>query len=552
MKQLLSPKLKPFVKWVGGKTQFLEIIDLLLPFSYNRIIEPFVGGGAVFLNLQPSQLIINDVNNELITTYKIVKENPQELLKILLKYEENHSKIFFNKLRNKEPKNLNNLEVAARFIYLNKTGFNGLYRVNSQGIFNVSFGQKNKIKLVNKDNILNINKYLNTINCQIFNQDYQKILSLIKEGDFLFVDPPYDVNNINGFTKYTASGFNQENQKQLYQFLKQVEIKGARWLLTNHNTDFIKNLYQSYQQFAKKAYRYINCQGNKRVGNIQEIFIWNYELTTKQKELLEFEKWFDTIQITNTNLNQLVNWSKVNSNLLIYEKNLIVLNFLICDNLEQLRERINQIWKENPISFQILPYLLAVRDNKNFSWLENSNIEYWENLSCEKVNKLIFESNLAIYLTNGKIKNLKDYCLGLEVGLGTHGRKNVGGQIMEKTVENLLNKYQIEYHKQILVNFQINSKKIFDFQIKLNNKKYYLETSFFNVSGSKVSEVIRSYQEVLNKTNNNKINFIWILDGKGLKSVKKIIQEIYLINKQFMFTLNSFEKLLKSAKNSFC
>jgi len=306
----------------------------------------------------------------------------------------------------------------------------------------------------------------------------------------------------------------------------------------------IKELYRNYQKFTKKAYRYINCQGDKRVGTAQEIFIWNYELTPKQKQQLEFEQWFDAIQSTNIDLSQLVNWPKIKTNLLTYEKDLISLNSLICDNLEQLKERINQIWKENPTSFQILPYLLAVRDNENFSWLEEGNIEHWEELTLEKVTKLIFESDLVQYLTNGQIKNLKDYCLGLEVGLGTYGRKNVGGQIMEKAVENLLNKYQIEYHKQVPVNFQVNGKKLFDFQIKLGNKEYYLETSFFNVSGSKVSEVIRSYQGVLNKANNNEINFCWILDGEALKSVKEILKEIYLKNKDFMFTLASFEQWL--------
>src|SRR5437868_13323759 len=142
-------------------------------------------------------------------------------------------------------------------------------------------------------------------------------------------------------------------------------------------------------------------------------------------------------------------------------------------------------------------------------------MEYWDNLSLEnkvsakqKVKKLLFNSGLAEYLTNGQIKDLKDYCLGIEVGLGTHGRKNVGGKVMEKAVESLLIKRQIKYQKQVPVNFQVNGKKLFDFQIKLENKVYYLETSFFNTAGSKVQEVIRSYSGVLEKTQNNEINFL--------------------------------------------
>jgi type II restriction enzyme len=125
-----------------------------------------------------------------------------------------------------------------------------------------------------------------------------------------------------------------------------------------------------------------------------------------------------------------------------------------------------------------------------------------------KVKKLIFDSGLGEYLTNGKIKDLKDYCLGVEVGLGTHGRKNVGGKTMERAVESLLIKHQIEHQKQVPVNFQVNGKKLFDFQIELKGKSYYLETSFFNTVGSKVQEVILSYSGVLEKAHKNEINFL--------------------------------------------
>jgi len=141
--------------------------------------------------------------------------------------------------------------------------------------------------------------------------------------------------------------------------------------------------------------------------------------------------------------------------------------------------------------------------------LDEENLEYWEILSLAKVKKLIFASGLAEYLTNGRIKDLKDYCLGVEVGLGTHARKNIGGKVMERTIEILLVQHGIEYQKQVPVDFQVNGKKLFDFQIKLNGKQYYLETSFFNVAGSKVQEVMRSYSgTVLKKAQANEINFL--------------------------------------------
>lgn len=544
-KKLTPNQLKPFVKWAGGKTQFLEIINLLLPAQYNTFVEPFVGGGAVFLSVQPNKLIINDLNQELIFTYRVIKSVPQALINLLQDYEKKHSSEFYEQLRQQEPKNLTHLEIAARFIYLNKTGYNGLYRVNSQGEFNVPWGKRERAKLFNKENILAISKYLNENNCQILHQDYQALLPLIQKGDFLFVDPPYDSENGNGFTSYTANGFNRENQKELLNFLKEAEKKGAKWLLTNHATDFIKELYKDYWQFTKKAQRFINCQGEKRLGTAQEIFVWNYGLNSEQKQQLEFEKWFATIQTTNVDISKLVNWKKIQHNLTVYEKDLTILNDLICDNQEELSQKIPQIWQEKPQSFRVLPFLLAIRDGENFAWLEKENIEYWEDLTLEKVKKLIFTSGLAEYLTNGQIKDLKDYCLGVEVGLGTHSKKNLAGSTMEKAVETLLNKYQVIYQKQVPVNFQVNGKKLFDFQISLKGKEYYLETSFYNSPGSKVSEVIRSYGSVLQKAQNNEINFLWILDGKGLKSVKELLKEVYLVNRDFMFTIASFGEWLK-------
>ena len=540
----MNIQLKPFVKWVGGKAQFLTLIKLLLPANYNQFIEPFAGGGSVFLSFQPNQLIINDFNQELMVSYKVVKNAPQALINLLQEYEKKHSQEFYEELKEQDPKNLTHLEVVARFIYLNKTGYNGLYRVNSQGKFNVPYGKRENIKLFERSNILSISKYLNTIDCQILNQDYQELLPLIKENDFLFVDPPYDSENNNGFNSYNVNRFTQKDQKELFEFLKEAQAKGARWLLTNHPTNFIKGLYQDYQQFIFKAQRFINCQGDKRIGKAQEIFVLNYELSQEQERLLEFEQWFDNIQTTNVDLVNLINWTKIQANLLNYEKDLEILNNLICSSQEELSQRTTKIWQENPQSFQVLPYLLAIRDSENFVWLDKENVEYWENLDLDKVRRLILNSGLSEYLTNGKIKNLKDYCLGVEVGLGTHSKKNIAGITMERSVESLLKKHQVEYQKQVPVDFLVNGKKTFDFLIKLSNQEYYLETSFYNSPGSKVSEIIRSYNGVLEKAQKNEINFLWIVDGKGLKSCKELLKDIYLKNKDFIFTLASFKEWL--------
>ena len=162
------------------------------------------------------------------TTYRVIKDTPKPLIILLQEYEKKHSLEFYEQLKQKDPKDLTHLEIATRFIYLNKTGYNGLYRVNSKGIFNVPFGQKEKIKLFEKSNILAISDYLYTTDCQILNKDYQELLPLIQEEDFLFVDPPYDSEKGNGFNSYTANGFTRENQKELFNFLKEVEKKGAK------------------------------------------------------------------------------------------------------------------------------------------------------------------------------------------------------------------------------------------------------------------------------------------------------------------------------------
>ncbi|CAG8702253.1 5118_t:CDS:2, partial [Cetraspora pellucida] len=332
--------------------------------------------------------------------------NPSALIKLLQEHEKKHSPEFYQQLRKKDKENLSELEIAARFIYLNKAGYNGLYRVNSQGEFNVPFGKKEKVKLFDKKNLLTISQYLNNNQVEIHNKNYQELLPLIKKDDFLFVDPPYDSDDGNGFTSYTAKKFTRENQQELLNFLKECEEKGAK---------------------------FINSQGSKRVGAAQEIFVGNYPLTAEQEKELEFE-----------------------------------------------------------------------------------NIEYWEDLTLEKevsakqkVKKLIFNSGLAEYLTNGQIKDLKEYCLGVEVGLGTHRKKNISGKAMEKAIEKLLVKHQMEYQKQIPIDFEVKGgKKTFDFQISLNGKEYYLETSFYNVSGSKPSEVARAYEGVLQKAKNNEINFL--------------------------------------------
>ncbi|WNE41782.1 MAG: Type-2 restriction enzyme MboI [Mycoplasmataceae bacterium] len=206
-----------------------------------------------------------------------------------------------------------------------------------------------------------------------------------------------------------------------------------------------------------------------------------------------------------------------------------------------MNERIEILWRENPKSFQTLPVLLAIKD-KNFSWLDKDNeVKFWEidDLKIDEIKNFIFGSKLIDFFTNGQIKNLQDYALGIEIGLDTHSRKNRSGQTMEKTIENLLISYNLEYQSQKHI-YLGGDKKIFDFWVKINDKEYYCETNFFNSQGSKISEVIRSYNHLYKLSEKENINFLWIGDGKGLRTVKEALRNTFFSTKNFMFTISSF------------
>ena len=229
--------------------------------------------------LQPKNAIINDINNELISTYKCLKNYPSELIKQLDFYKQKHNKEYFYKIRKET--NTKQIDVAARFIYLNKTCFNGLYRVNAYGQFNVPFNFKNKdsLNLYNKENILNWNKYLKNNNIKIFNKNYLEILDLAKEGDFVYCDPPYDYEiGVKGFDSYNKSSFGQENQIKLANKLKKLDSINVKWMLSNHNTKLINELYKNFHIRYIDTNRMINSKANSRIRTGKEVIVTNYEI----------------------------------------------------------------------------------------------------------------------------------------------------------------------------------------------------------------------------------------------------------------------------------
>ena len=273
----------PFVKWAGGKTQLLEVIESHLPETFNRYFEPFVGGGALLFKLQPKAFSINDSNEELICVYKCLENNElfELLKKELLKHEENHSEKYYYQIREMDKlEGFNKLPIyvrAARMIYLNKACFNGLYRVNSKGYFNVPSGKKKVVNCFDKKTFDNLNLFFKNRKPVITNIDFEDAVKNAKTGDFVYFDPPYDTwEDKNSFTSYDKNAFGKEEQIRLAKVFKELSDKGVYVMLSNHNTKFINELYKGFHITIVPAKRMINAKADGR-GEVEEVIVTNYE-----------------------------------------------------------------------------------------------------------------------------------------------------------------------------------------------------------------------------------------------------------------------------------
>ena len=275
----------PVVKWVGGKRQLLPEIRKYIPQKkYTLYYEPFLGGGAVLFDLQPLNAIVNDLNEELINLYTVIKNDPDELIKDLKKHR-NQSDYYYrirelDRDRSKYRK-LTDVERASRIHYLNKTCFNGLFRVNRAGEFNTPFGRYKNPNITNEVTIRAVSKYFNKANIEFRNVDFVEAVKDIDQNSFVYFDPPYDpVSDSANFTGYDKEGFDREEQKRLKMLCDQLDERGISFLLSNSATAFIKDLYsdpsRNYQIEIIKAKRTINSNANGR-GEIDEVLVRNYE-----------------------------------------------------------------------------------------------------------------------------------------------------------------------------------------------------------------------------------------------------------------------------------
>ena len=270
----------PFVKWAGGKRQLLSQIQERMPENYNHYFEPFVGGGAVFFLTQPSKALINDINKALINTYQRICDSPKEFLSEVNKIDSEmweDGKQYYYTIRehynDKLMKSEYDVELAALFVFLNKHCFNGLYRVNGKGLFNVPYNNSRRVS-VNGDSIIEISKYLQGIT--IIDGDFEDACRDARKGDFVFLDSPYAPLNPTSFESYTKEGFDIESHKRLAKLYDELTTRGCYCMLTNHNTDLINELYgnKGYKIDVVSVRRMINSDAYNRVG--EEVIICNY------------------------------------------------------------------------------------------------------------------------------------------------------------------------------------------------------------------------------------------------------------------------------------
>ena len=596
-------KIKPFIKWAGGKTQLLPILLENLKKDSKIYIEAFIGGGALFFsilddieNSKIEKIIINDLNYKLMTLYITIRDNIKSLINELQELE-----IYYNNLSTlKEKENLyyqireefnqekqETLKMSRNFLFLNKVGFNGLYRENSKGKFNVPFGKKETISLFDEKNLLLISEKLNLKKnnqrvIEIKNMDFDELKKYINDKTIVYLDPPYRPVTVGGFNAYNKSNFNDEEQIRLSKFCDFINQQGGKFLLSNSdpkvldiNDNFFDDLYNKYIIKRVKARRSINSDKEGR-GKITEILVKNYESSLKKSEVIEeidnnvelklfslkgeekmkenFKIFLSQLKETNSTLDFFVDFEKVRKNVNKISLKLNQLNYLL--GKEDLKTAIKEIYHENKSSFEVLNILIAVRDKKTKTIYngEYYNLEDFF-LSPEMIYKFIKLTNLEAVFKNKEIKNLVDYVYGVEVGLDTNARKNRSGKNMSNIIERIFSENKIPYKKEVKSStyselFSLGKDiKQFDFVIE-TQKTYLIEVNFYSSGGSKLNEVARAYTELSPKINQNEnFEFIWITDGVGWLEAKNKLEEAYH-NIPYIYNLKTLEEFIKKVKST--
>ena len=565
----MTKTLKPFLKWAGGKGQLLNEIEKYYPFetgSITKYAEPFVGGGAVLFDILSKydldEIYISDTNAELINTYVIVRDHIDELIELLSKYQceylplkNEKRRIYYTEKRNEfndikvNGNETENIKKAALMIFLNKTCFNGLYRVNKKGLFNVPMGAYKNPVICDDKNLRTVSEKLQ--NVKIVCGDYRESAKFIDEHTFVYFDPPYrPLTETSSFTAYTENLFDDKKQIELAQFVEHMNKKSAKIVVSNsdpknNNNDdiFFDNLYSKYKIKRVEANRMINCNGEAR-GKVKELLISNFE---EGKKMRNFNQWFNTFIDSIATWKYYTDFEKVYKNTDKVKDELNILNGLI--GVDNIKSEFIRIANKYPNTLKAVPILIAKREYE--IKINDSEKNYLfnfknPNYSIDEYAKFMEKTGLFEMLQKHLIHSLYDYVMGVEIGMDTNGRKNRTGHAMEDLVESFIQKAGfvkgVNYFKEMYIH-QITEKwdidlsaisnqgkmeKRFDFVIKTDNMIYGIETNFYSSGGSKLNETARSYKTLALETDTiDGFTFVWFTDGKGWTSARNNLEETF-------------------------
>lgn len=576
--------IRPFIKWAGGKTQLLTQIKRKYPKELGgditKYCEPFIGGGAVLFDVlsgyELKEVLINDINAELINTYKQIKKHVDVLIEELAGmqsrfwerdveqrkeyYYENRKRFNYLKVNGDEEANL---EKAALFIFLNKTCFNGLFRVNKQGFFNVPMGAYKKPLICDKENLEKISKLLQkvTIRCG----DYKECENFIDNKTFVYIDPPYrPLTETSSFTSYAEMNFDDNEQIALGRYVDRLSKRGAKVIISNSdpkNTDseddFFDELYSQYRIDRVEAKRMINCNADSR-GNISELIISNFEgehtmkYIEKYKDVgilsanAAYEYLLSNLKDTIRTYDFFVAWEKVLGNVSKVEVALNILNALI--GKDDVSGKLKALIRQYPEIVPVIPLLIAVR-GKNIKIADvGGDIEYSFSkkitYSEKEIERIVFfadKCGLLKVISDKSVKNLVDYLVGVEVGLDTNARKNRSGVAMESLTEvyvkAICDKYGFKYLTQATVEKiktvfgkEVSTDKAdrhFDFAIDTGSKVYLMEVNYYSGGGSKLKSVAGEFSRLFSLVKNEDTGFIWVTDGEGWLTARRPLLETF-------------------------
>jgi len=272
-------RIPTFLKWAGGKGSLISQYRNLFPDKIERYFEPFVGSGVIFFYIKqvfnPKFVMLSDISEDLINCWQVVRDDVKELIGLLEIHKEKHNKEYYYDTRALLPQGISTVQRAARLIYLNRTCFNGLYRVNSKGEFNVPMGDYKNPRILDVKNLKKASKMLKGV--KIETRSYNNILKQVKKDDFVYMDPPYcPISKTSSFTSYTGSPFLEKEQEELANFCKKLDKKGCKFILSNSGCKFIRDLYKNFKIIPITAKRMISADSSKR-GNVRELVALNYQ-----------------------------------------------------------------------------------------------------------------------------------------------------------------------------------------------------------------------------------------------------------------------------------